>query len=136
MLIDDIERFIGETPGLTATQLASALVGLDGYNHRVSGVCQALARFGRVAWRGHGGPGDPLQGAVRDSPPSAAPLGSGFDPLPPLTPERNTNYVPYSFRDRGEKIMVRAVAEEALALASITLFLGMVAVWAQVLGVL
>jgi hypothetical protein len=31
--------------------------------------------------------------------------------------------------------MVRAVAEEALALASVTLFLAMVAVWAQVLGV-
>jgi hypothetical protein len=29
--------------------------------------------------------------------------------------------------------MVRAVAEEALALASISLFLAMVAVWAQVL---
>jgi hypothetical protein len=34
----------------------------------------------------------------------------------------------------GEKAMVR-VAEEALALASITLFLAMVAVWAQVLAV-
>jgi hypothetical protein len=34
---------------------------------------------------------------------------------------------------KGETIMVRAVAEEALALASIALFLGMVAVWAQVL---
>ena len=32
--------------------------------------------------------------------------------------------------------MVRAVTEEALALASLTLFLAMVAVWAQVLGVL
>ncbi len=32
--------------------------------------------------------------------------------------------------------MVRAVAEEALALASIGLFLGMVAVWTQVLGVM
>jgi len=31
--------------------------------------------------------------------------------------------------------MVRAVAEEALALTSITLFLAMVAVWVQVLGV-
>jgi hypothetical protein len=30
---------------------------------------------------------------------------------------------------------VTAVAEEALALTSITLFLAMVAVWAQVLGV-
>jgi hypothetical protein len=36
----------------------------------------------------------------------------------------------------GEKVMVRAVAEEALALTSISLFLAMVAVWAQVLGVL
>jgi hypothetical protein len=32
--------------------------------------------------------------------------------------------------------MVRAVAEEALALTSISLFLAMLAVWAQVLGVL
>jgi hypothetical protein len=32
--------------------------------------------------------------------------------------------------------MFRAVVEEALALASLTLFLGMVAVWVQVLGVL
>ncbi len=32
--------------------------------------------------------------------------------------------------------MFRTVVEEALALASITLFLAMVAVWAQVLGVL
>jgi len=32
--------------------------------------------------------------------------------------------------------MVHAVAEEALALASISLFLGMVAIWAQVLGVM
>jgi hypothetical protein len=32
--------------------------------------------------------------------------------------------------------MVRAVFQEALALTSITLFLAMVAVWAQVLGVL
>jgi hypothetical protein len=32
--------------------------------------------------------------------------------------------------------MVRAVAEEALALASISLFLATVAVWVQVFGVL
>jgi len=31
--------------------------------------------------------------------------------------------------------MIRAVLEEALALASITLFLATLAVWAQVLGV-
>jgi hypothetical protein len=40
----------------------------------------------------------------------------------------------FLFRSR-RGIMVRAVAEEALALASISLFLAMVAVWAQVLGV-
>jgi hypothetical protein len=33
-------------------------------------------------------------------------------------------------------IMVRAVAEEALALASVSLFLAMVAIWVQVLGVI
>jgi len=32
--------------------------------------------------------------------------------------------------------MVRAVLEEALALASITLFLATIAVWVQVLGVI
>ena len=40
------------------------------------------------------------------------------------------NYVLCPF---WESHMVRAVAEEALALASISLFLAMVAVWAQVL---
>jgi hypothetical protein len=57
------------------------------------------------------------------------------DPLPGLDPEQSVNYVPYSFQTKGRDIMVRAVAEEALALTSITLFLAMVAVWAQVLGV-
>jgi hypothetical protein len=37
---------------------------------------------------------------------------------------------------RGESIMIRAVVEEAAALASITLFVGMIVVWAQVLSVL
>jgi len=32
--------------------------------------------------------------------------------------------------------MVRAVVEEAFALASVSLFLAMIAVWAQVLGVI
>jgi hypothetical protein len=34
------------------------------------------------------------------------------------------------------KVVVRSVVEEAMALASLTLFLAMVAVWVQVLGVL
>jgi hypothetical protein len=45
------------------------------------------------------------------------------------------NYVPFMFQ-KGRPHMVRAVVEEALALASITLFLATIAVWAQVLGVL
>jgi len=45
------------------------------------------------------------------------------------------NYVPFTFQPR-ESIMVRAVVEEAGALASIALFMAMVAVWAQVLGVI
>ncbi len=49
---------------------------------------------------------------------------------------RNNKRTMFPFcSSRGERHMVRAVAEEALALASITLFLAMVAVWAQVLGV-
>ena len=36
----------------------------------------------------------------------------------------------------GESHMVRRFAEEAMALASLSLFLATVAVWAQVLGVL
>lgn len=35
--------------------------------------------------------------------------------------------------DRGF-VMFRAVVEEAAALASLSLFLGMIAIWAQVLG--
>jgi hypothetical protein len=33
-----------------------------------------------------------------------------------------------------EGIMVRAIVEEAAALASVTLFVGMIGVWAQVLS--
>jgi biotin transporter BioY len=49
--------------------------------------------------------------------------------------ERTMNYVPFMF-NKGGCIMIRAVVEEAAALASITLFVGMIVVWAQVLAVL
>ncbi len=49
----------------------------------------------------------------------------------PLTEEQKMNYVLSMFR---EEIMFRAVVEEAAALASISLFLGMIAVWAQVIS--
>ena len=52
-----------------------------------------------------------------------------------LTPEHLVNYVPSSFYTGGEDIMARTFAEEALALTALSLFLAMVAVWAQVLGV-
>jgi hypothetical protein len=39
-------------------------------------------------------------------------------------------------QDKGRTVMMKSVVEEAMALASITLFLAMVAVWTQVLGVL
>ena len=48
-----------------------------------------------------------------------------------LTKEQTMNYVPLSFM---EDIMFRAVVEEAAALTSITLFLGMVAIWSQVIA--
>ena len=43
------------------------------------------------------------------------------------------NYVLALFK---EVVMFRAVVEEAAALASISLFIGMIAIWAQVLGTL
>ena len=42
------------------------------------------------------------------------------------------NYVRYMFALEGN--MVRAVVEEAAALASIALFVGMIVVWAEVLS--
>ena len=50
-----------------------------------------------------------------------------------LTKEQMMNYVLCSFMEDN---MFRAVVEEAAALTSIALFLGMIAVWAQVLGTL
>ena len=38
------------------------------------------------------------------------------------------------FKAKGRLVMFRAVVEEAAALASLSLFLGMIAIWAQVLG--
>jgi hypothetical protein len=56
------------------------------------------------------------------------------NPTRSLTQEQKENYVLCLFRE--EDIMFRAVVEEAAALASISLFIGMIAIWAQVLGTL
>ena len=50
-----------------------------------------------------------------------------------LTKEQTMNYVLLSFR---EDIMFRAVVEEAAALTSLALFVGMIAVWVQVFAAL
>ena len=47
----------------------------------------------------------------------------------PLDGEQKENYVLRSFR---EETMFRAVVEEAAALTSLALFVGMIAVWVQV----
>jgi hypothetical protein len=49
-----------------------------------------------------------------------------------LTKEQKKNYVLFMFAPEGH--MFRAVVEEAAALASLALFLGMVAIWAQVIA--
>lgn len=51
----------------------------------------------------------------------------------PLDVEQTQNYVRPSFR---EVIMFRAVVEEAAALTSVALFVGMIAVWVQVFAAL
>lgn len=53
---------------------------------------------------------------------------------PPLTPEQKRNIV-LVLSSREEWVMVRAVVEEAAALTSLALFIGMLAIWAQVIAV-
>jgi hypothetical protein len=48
-----------------------------------------------------------------------------------LTPEQIRNIVLVMFKRSGEAHMLRIFVEEAAALASLTLFVGMIAVWAQ-----
>ena len=55
--------------------------------------------------------------------------------LPPLDCEHIMNYVHGLFLSR-EWVMVRALVEEAATLASLALFLGMIAIWAQVIATL
>jgi hypothetical protein len=52
-----------------------------------------------------------------------------------LTPEQKVNYVLPSFFF-GETHMIRSLIEEAAALASLALFIGMVVIWAQVIATL
>ena len=56
---------------------------------------------------------------------------------PHLTLEHTVNYVHVLFLSSGRvKVMVRAVIEEAATLTSLALFLGMIAIWAQVIATL
>ena len=58
----------------------------------------------------------------------------GTTPISTLTQEQKGNYVPASFLQ--EVIMFRAFVEEAAALTSLALFVGMIAVWAQLIATL
>jgi hypothetical protein len=40
----------------------------------------------------------------------------------------------FSFCSVGRKVMFKAVIQEAAALASLSLFVGMIAIWTQLLG--
>ena len=55
---------------------------------------------------------------------------------PPLDCEHSMNYVHVLFLSSGVGIVVRALVEEAATLASLALFLGMIAIWAQVIATL
>jgi hypothetical protein len=61
-------------------------------------------------------------------------LGAFFKPTHdlPLAREQKANYVPSMFL-KQEAVMLRVFVEEAAALASIGLFVGMIAIWAQVI---
>jgi hypothetical protein len=75
-------------------------------------------------------------GATVDPGRSLGPLdGNPTGVTPCLDIEHSMNYVHSLFRV-GVDVMVRAVVEEAATLASLALFLGMVAIWAQVIATL
>jgi hypothetical protein len=62
------------------------------------------------------------------------PLSGGIGLYRPLTQEQIRNYVLFTFWSKvllEETVMLRTFVEEAAALASITLFVGMIAIWAQ-----
>jgi hypothetical protein len=75
MLMDKLEHLIREAPGLTATELARKLFGVDGYHSRVGAECRLLAHSKRVERRGSGGPGDPY----RYFPAAQSELGQGLE---------------------------------------------------------
>jgi hypothetical protein len=60
---------------------------------------------------------------------------SETSPVPSLDLEQSMNYVHDLFLLWGQ-VMVRAVVEEAATLTSLALFLGMIAIWAQVIAAL
>lgn len=57
----EIEFFIQQHPGLTATQIANGLFGADGYHERVGNTLKILCSAGRLERHGAGGPGDPFK---------------------------------------------------------------------------
>lgn len=72
--------------------------------------------------------------SIREFSPTAYLAGSlsKLTHYPPLDRERNENIVRFLFLSR-EAVMLKLFVEEIAALASLTLFVGMIAVWAQVI---
>ena len=68
--------------------------------------------------------------------PLHAPIAFLRDSNTALDLEHIMNYVHVLFLLCRSWIMVRAVVEEAATLASLALFLGMIAIWAQVIATL
>ena len=61
MLIQALKRLVNEGPGRTATELARALYGHDGYQARVGPALRTLCYSGQIERRGEGGPADPYR---------------------------------------------------------------------------
>ncbi|SIQ52499.1 hypothetical protein SAMN05880590_1052 [Rhizobium sp. RU35A] len=54
-----IKERIAEQPGLTESELARSIFGMDGYQQRVNSTCRLLVAKGEIERRGNGGPSDP-----------------------------------------------------------------------------
>ncbi len=61
MLTVRVESAVKDCPGRTATQIAEALFGSNGYGEQVRPTCAVLIAMGRIERRGRGGPGDPYR---------------------------------------------------------------------------
>ena len=91
---------------------------------------------GPIPTRAGRGGGAASDGSLRRMQPRTSHVSHQKPDERPFDSERKANYVLFSFYSTGESRMFRTIAEEAAALASLALFLGMIAIWAQVIATL